>query len=105
MTEEERLKKILESEERRRKVVENFWDLEYPKKSIQEKIAFWSGSLYSQMRWNGESGFDEMAVFSKSNYLYWKSREPDFDSLLPFIIKKLGPWVSEEEVYKKIKGE
>ena len=45
---------------------EKFWAEEYPVKSFEEKVKYWSGTLHSQMRWNGESGFDEMAVFSKA---------------------------------------
>jgi len=104
--ERERLMKAYYERDKKYKESEKiFWDIEYPKKSVDEKVTFWTGNIHRQMRWNGESGFDEMAIFSRKNYESWKNLEPNFDVLLPEIIKKLGSWVSSEEVYRKIKGE
>ncbi|MBE2206754.1 MAG: hypothetical protein IAE84_04160 [Saprospiraceae bacterium] len=68
----------------------DFWMEKYPKMTLEQKINYWSGSLHQQMRWNGESGFDEMAVFSKADYELWKQHEPRIDSLLPAILEKLN---------------
>jgi hypothetical protein len=76
---------------------QKFWAEEYPKKTLDQKINYWSGSLHQQMRWNGESGFDEMAVFSKADYDLWKQHEPYIDSLLPAILEKLN--VNKEKVF------
>jgi len=77
---------------------QKFWSDEYPKKTLDQKVNFWAGSLHQQMRWNGESGLDEMAVFSKEDYILWKKREPNIDRLLPDIISKLN--LNKEGVYK-----
>lgn len=74
-----------------------FWEKEYPQKSKTEKVKYWSGSLHQQMRWNGESGLDEMAVFSVYDYQEWKKKEPKIDELLPEILKMLN--ISKEKVY------
>lgn len=69
---------------------EKFWSEEYPQKTLDEKVNYWAGSLRQSMRWNGESGVDEMAVFSKADYDLWKKREPNIDMLLPLILEKLN---------------
>ena len=74
-----------------------FWKEEYPNKSREEKIKYWSGSLHQQMRWNGESGQDEMAIFSKEDYMHWKLKEPEIEKLLPEILKMLN--ISIDKVY------
>ena len=76
------------------------WEKEYAQMSFEEKVTYWSASIHQQMRWNNESGVDEMGVFSKQDYDYWKSQEPDIDLLLPHIIQKLP--VSEEKVYQAL---
>ncbi len=75
----------------------DFWVEKYPKMTLDQKINYWSESLHQQMRWNGESGFDEMAVFSKADYDLWKQRESSIDSLLPAILEKLN--VNKERVF------
>ena len=90
-----------ENRRNRRKAAEEFWADEYTKKTFDEKIKYWSGYLNTQMRWNGESGVDEMAVFSKESYEYWKAREPIFDELLPHVIRMLR--LSSKDVYSNIK--
>jgi hypothetical protein len=78
-----------------------FWREKYNKMTFEEKVKYWSGRLHSQMRWNGESGVDEMAVFSKADYEIWKKYEPEIDELLPHIIKYLT--VKEELIYEALK--
>ncbi len=78
-----------------------FREERYNKMIFEEKVKYWTGRLHSQMRWNGESGVDEMAVFSKADYEIWKKHEPEIDELLPHIIKHLT--VKEEDVYEALK--
>ena len=78
----------------------HFWKNIYPKKSYEERVSYWSGSFGRQMRWNGESGVDEFAVFSHSAYCFWKSHEPKIDEMLPTILKILG--LNKERIYKLI---
>jgi hypothetical protein len=74
-----------------------FWSEEYPLKSFEEKIDFWASNIHRQMRWNSESGFDEMDVFSKADYENWKLKDPDFDKLIYYVIKKLN--LNADKVY------
>ena len=77
-----------------------FWSEEYPSKDKEEKINFWCGYLHQQIRWNVESGIDALDVFSKSDYNFFKSKDPNFDELLPRIIQKLG--LDEGDVLKAL---
>ncbi|GEM_PF-3087786 len=78
-----------------------FWEEEYIKMNFEEKIKYWSSRFHRQMRWNIESGVDEMAVFSKADYETRKKYEPEIDELLPHIVKYLT--VKEEDIYKALK--
>jgi len=69
-------------EKEKRKVVE------YQKKPYKEKVKFWSGTLHQQMRWNGESGLDEYAVFSKEWLEKTKKIEPLIEEILEDVIEK-----------------
>lgn len=70
--------------------LDRYWKNEYPNLSREEKIKFWSGNLHRQMRWNGESGIDELEVFSSQDYTEWKSKDSNFDNLFPDIVKMLN---------------
>lgn len=83
-----------------KKSQEDFWSNEYPKKTFEEKINYWSGSFYQQMRWDGGAGIDPLSGFSQKAYLRWKESEPNLEEMLPFILKKLD--FSEEKFYKLI---
>ena len=78
-----------------------FWTEEYPSKDKEGKISFWCGYLHQSIRWNVESGIDELAVFSKNEYDFFKSKDPNFDDLLPQIIQKLG--LNEGDVLKALR--
>lgn len=60
----------------------------YQKKTYSEKLKFWSGNLHQQMRWNGESGYDEYAVFSKKWLESTKKIEPLIEQILDDVIEK-----------------
>ncbi len=77
-----------------------FWAEEYPLKSSEEKIDFWAGNIHRQMRWNAESGFDEMDIFSKADYENWKLKDPDIDQIIYSVIKKLN--LNAVKVYEAI---
>lgn len=74
--------------------------IEYQKKPYSEKVKFWSGNLHQQMRWNGESGYDEYAVFSKQWLESTKGFEPQIEKILDDVIEKY--WKNYWDV-KKIK--
>jgi hypothetical protein len=57
-----------------------------------------------QMRFQGEAGFDEYALFTPDSYAEWRAREPDIDSIYEFIIDHL-PGESESiraEIYRRL---
>ena len=91
----EKVNELLKNEEQK------FWRTEYAKKSREEKVKYWSGMFWHDMRWNGESGVDPMAVFSKTAYISWKNREPDFDELLPEILSIIKVSMGEFLEYTK----
>lgn len=80
---------------------DKFWIEEYPRKNFDEKIKYWSANFHQQMRWNGESGLDEMAVFSKDSFESWKMKEPEIDKMFPLIIEKIG--LNKEKVYEALR--
>lgn len=76
---------------------------EYQNLSFDQKVAQWSGNLHQSMRWQGESGYDEYAIFSRAWYLAVKEGEPQFDKIMDrvFETKWKGYW-SREEYEKRI---
>jgi len=70
----------------------------YLKPTYDEKVAYWSGQLHPDMRWNGESGVDEYDVFSKEWLTSTRELEPQIDRILEdvFETKWKGYWDVEE---------
>lgn len=93
--------KYLEAAELLRQNQDDFWKNEYLKLDENAKIDYWSKGFYDEMRWNGDTGFDEMAIFYKDNYEMWKKREPKIDELLPAIFKRLK--LNEQTIYKLLR--
>lgn len=83
---------------------ELFWKNEYPKKSFNQKVEFWNGILHRQMRWQGESGYDEYLIFNKDWYVKTIHQDPEFervfDNLLENSFKQYG-W-NVDEIRKRI---
>lgn len=94
-------KRYDEISEALREYSEQFWENEYPQKSFDDKIKYWSGKFGRQIRFNGESGFDEYAVFSYKDYCNWKEHEPQIDDLLPKVLKVLG--LNRERIFELLK--
>jgi hypothetical protein len=72
----------LETEFKTPSTVEEYQKMPYP-----HKLKFWSGNLHQQMRWNGESGVDEYAVFSKAWLEKTLEFEPQIETIIEDIIK------------------
>jgi len=72
-----------ESEIQKEKALE-----QYLNKSYEDRVKYWSGSLHQQMRWNGESGVDEYAVFSKAWLSEVKKYEPRIEEILDDVMDK-----------------
>ncbi len=73
----------------RQKKHQDFWNIEYPNKTFEEKQVFWVEYIYRSMRMKGELGLDEYTVFNKTSYEEWKAQEPQIDIMLDFVIRKL----------------
>lgn len=67
----------------------NWWEEEYAQMSLEEKQGFWLHNTMMQMRFQGESGYDEYAFFTPENYADWLAKEPDIDQILDFVIENI----------------
>ncbi len=67
----------------------NWWQEEYTQMSLEEKQGFWLHNTMMQMRFQGESGYDEYAFFTPENYDDWLAKEPDIDQILDFVIENI----------------
>ena len=77
-----------------------FWDEEYPNKTFEEKVSYWSGSIHRIIRWTNESVTSGTCTFDKNWYLSCKEQDPNFDELLPYILDKLN--YDRETFYKTL---
>jgi hypothetical protein len=68
---------------------EDYWVKNYHSMSSKEKVKFWSGYIGRQMRWNNESGVDEMDVFNVPDFKIWLKYEPNILQMLKEVIKVL----------------
>jgi len=75
-----------QSKEQQKKY-QDFWNIEYPNKTFEEKQGFWVEYIYRMMRMQGESGYDEYTIFNKESYEEWKAQEPQIDIMLEHVIR------------------
>lgn len=85
MKKQDWIKEAMAKMEQHAKEAAHFQKHEYPNLSREDKIAYWASGWRQQFRWNEESGVDGYAIFSLEDYLFWKTIEPDLESLLPDI--------------------
>ena len=84
---------------------EKFWAETYPAYSFEEKVKHWSGSLYRQMRWNGESGYDEYGIYSPEWHAAVLALEPEIDRIMDELFdRRWGSSWSKAEYLKRISG-
>ncbi len=100
-------KKMIEISTQSRKInLERRDDLNnqtYNNQTFDEKVKYWSGRFHQQMRWQGESGLDEYAIFSPEWYESTSKFEPDFDKIMDEVFEKyLGTVWSKYEFLKRI---
>ncbi len=74
-------------DKRQEKKHQDFWNIEYPNKTFEEKQGFWVEYIYRMMRMRGESGYDEYTIFNKESYEEWKAQEPQIDIMLEHVIR------------------
>jgi hypothetical protein len=67
-----------------------FWAEIYPKMSLEDKIIYWRKDVFNAMQFQEESERDPYSAFSKDWMDYHRSVEPDFDKILPEIVKRLS---------------
>ena len=56
--------------------------------SFDEKVEYWSGNLFRQMRWQQESGLDPYAIYDLAWYMNIKITEPEFDKIIELVFSK-----------------
>lgn len=59
-----------------------FWKEDYPKKSRDERLLYWTAHIGRQLRWNVESGISVENYFDDFNFEYWKIFEPDIEMII-----------------------
>lgn len=79
---------------------EDHWIEKYHSMSSKEKVKFWSGYIGRQMRWNNESGIDEMEVFNVPDFKIWLKYEPNILKVLKGVIMVLR--LDEDVVLSRI---
>ncbi len=84
---------------------EKFWAETYANYSFDQKVSHWSGSLHRSMRWNGESGYDEYAIYSPEWHAAVLEIEPEIDRIMDEVFTRWrGTW-SKAEYLKRIRGD
>ncbi len=69
----------------------------YQAMSLEERKSGMLREAWQSIRWQGESGYDEYAMFTKEAYQSWKSRDSQIDEILDFVIKHLADMLHENE--------
>lgn len=67
-----------------------FWEEAYPKMSFEDKIIYWRKDVFNAMQFQEENGNDPYLAFSQDWLEYHRAIEPDFDRILPEIVKRLS---------------
>jgi len=87
---------------------DKFFKIKYPSLSFDDKVAFWSGSLHRQMRWQAESGLDPYAIYNAQWYNDVKKIELNIDSIMNHVFDRYwsstGSEWSKEEYLKRTQG-
>lgn len=96
------LRKETEEETAARLKQEDAWKAEYSRKTFTERVEYWSGEIYRNMRWQGESTGDEYSWLSPEWYQDIKTFEPEIDGILIEVTKKLGMMFNADAFYRAI---
>jgi hypothetical protein len=62
----------------------------YAQMSRDDRVAHWVGWIHRGMRWTGESGTDELAVFEPALLDRLRADDSDIDALMPTILTYLA---------------
>lgn len=77
-----------EREEAEKAKAELFWTTEYAAMDFEARAAHWAGLMFRHMRWQSESGLDPYAGFNREWFDEAKTREPDFDRMFDYILRR-----------------
>jgi hypothetical protein len=92
LSEEEKnaLKLLTEKSRNDYKAFERFRKEEYPKKSLEERIDYWTDLIHNNMKWQGESTGDEYdGMFTKEWFDENVKFDPEFDKIFSAVAKNL----------------
>jgi hypothetical protein len=100
--EKEILKRITKQSKKDYAAVEKFKMEEYPKKSLDEKIDYWTDQIHKSMRWQGESTGDEYGDgFTQEWYDECLAFDPVFVNIFPIVVQRLN--IDVTKISEKIK--
>jgi hypothetical protein len=84
------LKRLNEKSKSDYKAFEKFRQEEYPKKSLEERIDYWTGLIDKNMKWQGESTGDEYdGMFTKEWFEENVKFDSEFDRIFSAVAKNL----------------
>jgi len=84
------LKSINEKSKNDYKAFEKFMKEEYPKKSLDERIVYWTELIQKNMKWQGESTGDEYdGMFTKEWFDDNVRFDPEFNKIFSAVAKNL----------------
>lgn len=87
---EDILKRINEKSKSDYKAFEKFRKEEYPKKSLEERIVYWTELIHKNMKWQGESTGDEYdGMFTKEWFDDNGRFDPEFNKIFSTVAKNL----------------
>ncbi|SFE08946.1 hypothetical protein SAMN05518672_104435 [Chitinophaga sp. CF118] len=88
--EENILKRINEKSKSDYKAFEKFRTEEYPKKSLEERIDYWTDLIYKNMKWQGEVTGDEYdGMFTKEWFDDNVRFDPEFNKIFSVVAENL----------------
>jgi hypothetical protein len=90
MSQEEILQQMKAWESTHEARQKKFWSEEYPQMSLENKIIYWRKDVFNAMQFQEENERDPYSAFSKDWMDYHRSVEPEFDKILPEIVKRLS---------------
>ena len=104
---QEILNRIKLNEEKAAQNEKKIWQEDYNNYSFEKKKKIWLIKFWQDVKWQGESSEDELAIFTHENYLIWKQKESDFDLILKYVAEELDNLYSNDgrvvnEIYKRI---
>lgn len=99
---EEILKRMEERRAAEDAAIEKFWKEEFPMKTLEEKISYWTGQIHREMRWQGESTGDEYGSgFTQQWFDECQKLDPDFGKIFPIVAQRLN--IDSRKISLKIK--